>query len=76
MAAMSDAAIEWYVATGEPIDKAGAYAIQGAGGAFVVEIEGSASNVVGLPLATVVELLGRQGVAVAGGIAGRPTGTR
>jgi septum formation protein len=71
MATMSDAAIEWYLATGEPIDKAGAYAIQGAGGAFVAAIEGSASNVVGLPLTTVVELLGRQGVAVAGGIAVR-----
>jgi septum formation protein len=71
MAPMSDAAIEWYLATGEPTDKAGAYAIQGAGGAFVAAIEGSASNVVGLPLATVVDLLGRHGVAVAGGIAAR-----
>jgi septum formation protein len=66
MAAMTDAAIDWYLATGEPMDKAGAYAIQGAGGAFVAAIEGSASNVVGLPLTTVVELLGRHGVAVAG----------
>jgi septum formation protein len=71
MATMSDAAIEWYLATGEPLDKAGAYAIQGSGGAFVAAIEGSASNVVGLPLATVVELLSRQGVAVAGGIVAR-----
>lgn len=71
MAPISDAAVEWYLATGEPTDKAGAYAIQGAGGAFVAAIEGSASNVVGLPLATVVELLGRQGVAVAGGIVAR-----
>ncbi|HWM19233.1 MAG TPA: Maf family protein [Ilumatobacteraceae bacterium] len=71
MAMMSDAAIEWYLATGEPIDKAGAYAIQGAGGVFVAAIEGSASNVVGLPLTTVVELLGRYGVAVAGGIVAR-----
>ncbi len=70
MTTMSDAAIEWYLATGEPMDKAGAYAIQGTGGAFVAAIDGSASNVVGLPLATVVELLGRQGVAVAGGHAG------
>jgi septum formation protein len=76
MATMPDAAIEWYLATGEPMDKAGAYAIQGAGGAFVAEIEGSASNVVGLPLATVVELLGRLGVAVAGGIAGGASGTQ
>jgi septum formation protein len=66
MAAMTDATIDWYLATGEPMDKAGAYAIQGAGGAFVAAIEGSASNVVGLPLTTVVELLGRHGVAVAG----------
>jgi septum formation protein len=71
MAPMTDASIEWYLATGEPMDKAGAYAIQGAGGAFVIGIEGSASNVVGLPLTTVVELLGRQGVGVAGRAAGR-----
>jgi septum formation protein len=58
------------------MDKAGAYAIQGAGGAFVAEIEGSASNVVGLPLATVVELLGRLGVSVAGGIIGGASGTQ
>ncbi len=51
-------AIEWYLATGEPFDKAGAYAIQGAGGAFVEGVEGSVSNVVGLPLATVVAMLG------------------
>ncbi len=70
MTTMSEAVIEWYLATGEPMDKAGAYAIQGTGGAFVAAIDGSASNVVGLPLATVVELLGRQGVAVTGGHAG------
>ena len=63
MTTMSDAAIEWYLATGEPMDKAGAYAIQGAGGAFVTAIEGSASNVVGLPLAD-------------GGRAARPAGRR
>ena len=66
MAPLTEASIDWYVATGEPIDKAGAYAIQGAGGAFVAAIEGSASNVVGLPLATVVELLRRQGLEIAG----------
>jgi septum formation protein len=66
MAPLTEASIDWYVATGEPIDKAGAYAIQGAAGAFVTAIDGSASNVVGLPLATVVELLRRQGVPVAG----------
>lgn len=66
MSPMTEASIDWYVATGEPLDKAGAYAIQGAGGAFVTAIEGSASNVVGLPLTTVVELLRNQGVGVAG----------
>ena len=57
-------AIDWYLATGEPFDKAGAYAIQGAGGAFVEEIQGSVSNVIGLPLPTVVRLLERQGIRV------------
>jgi len=41
--------IEWYIDTGEPHDKAGAYAIQGRGGAFVTAIEGSYDNVIGLP---------------------------
>lgn len=47
---LSDAEIEAYVATGEPMDKAGAYAIQGGAAAFVVRREGSESNVIGLPL--------------------------
>jgi nucleoside triphosphate pyrophosphatase len=49
--------IAWYVATGEPLDKAGAYAVQGAGGAFVREVRGSVSNVVGLPLVETLSLL-------------------
>jgi septum formation protein len=53
--------LDWYVGTGEPLDKAGAYAIQGAGGAFVDAVEGSVSNVVGLPLAETAELLRRAG---------------
>jgi septum formation protein len=56
--------IDWYVATGEPMDKAGAYAIQGIAGAFVRELHGSVSNVVGLPLAETLELLQRAGVAM------------
>jgi septum formation protein len=59
---ISDAAIDWYVATGEPFDKAGGYAIQGAGGVFVSSIDGSVSNVVGLPLTTVVQLARSLGV--------------
>ncbi len=60
-APISDAAVDWYVGTGEPLDKAGAYAVQGVGGAFVREISGSVSNVVGLPLAETLELLRRVG---------------
>jgi septum formation protein len=69
-APLTPGTIERYVATGEPLDKAGAYAIQGAGGAFVAAIAGSPSNVVGLPLATVAPMLARAGLAVVG--AGRP----
>jgi len=47
-----------YVATGEPLDKAGAYAVQGKGAVFVEAIEGSYSNVVGLPLSYLKHLLG------------------
>ena len=48
---LDQAAIERYVATGEPMDKAGAYAIQGLGGALVARVSGNVQNVVGLPLA-------------------------
>jgi septum formation protein len=61
-ARLSARQIDWYVATGEPLDKAGAYAIQGAGGAFVLSVEGSVSNVVGLPLAETTGLLARAGL--------------
>lgn len=58
------AEIDAYVATGEPSDKAGAYAIQGAGGRFVERIEGSYHNVVGLPLASLVRLLRSVGESI------------
>jgi nucleoside triphosphate pyrophosphatase len=50
MAALSPAEIERYVATGEPLDKAGSYAVQGIGALFVEEVYGNYTNVVGLPL--------------------------
>ena len=54
---LDEATIDWYVATGEPLDKAGAYGIQGVGGAFVEAIQGSYHNVVGLPLVELSELV-------------------
>jgi septum formation protein len=56
-ATLSEEDIAWYVATGEPHDKAGAYAIQGYASRFVTRIAGSYSNVVGLPIALVYDLL-------------------
>ncbi len=56
---LSEAEVAWYVGSGEPAGKAGAYAIQGRGARFVDWIEGSWSNVVGLPIATVYRLLER-----------------
>jgi septum formation protein len=49
--------LDWYLATGEPRGKAGGYALQGAGSVFISKVEGSHSNVVGLPLAELLELL-------------------
>ena len=54
---LDDAAIDWYVGTGEPDDKAGAYAIQGAGAALVARVDGSVTNVIGLPLAETLDAL-------------------
>ena len=57
VAELTDEEIAWYVSTGEGRDKAGAYAIQGFASRFIPRIEGSYSNVVGLPVACVRELL-------------------
>ena len=54
---LHDDEINWYIATGEPLGKAGAYAIQGCAARFIDHIEGSWSNVVGLPIATVYRML-------------------
>jgi septum formation protein len=59
---LNRAEIDWYVATGEPSDKAGAYAIQGLASRFVTRIEGSYSNVVGLPVALVYAMCSRAGL--------------
>lgn len=58
---LTEKEIDWYAGTGEPLDKAGAYGIQGKGAVLVEKIEGSYDNVVGLPLATVYEMLLRCG---------------
>lgn len=54
--------IEWYIETGEPFDKAGAYAIQGLGMLLVKSINGSYTNVVGLPVCEVMESLIQEGI--------------
>lgn len=56
-AALTAGEIDWYVASGEPMDKAGGYAIQGLASRFVTRIDGSYSNVVGLPVALVYDML-------------------
>ena len=60
-APLTETEIEVYVASGEPLDKAGAYAIQGRGGRFVARVEGCYFNVVGLPLARLYRILGEMG---------------
>ena len=61
-AALTDAEIRDYVATGEPMDKAGAYAIQGHGSRWISKIEGDYSNVVGLPVDLVLRMLEEHGL--------------
>jgi septum formation protein len=58
------AEIDRYAATGEPLDKAGAYAVQGRASAFIARVEGSYSGIVGLPLCETATLLARVGFPV------------
>ncbi|HXG58873.1 MAG TPA: Maf family protein [Thermoanaerobaculia bacterium] len=62
MLPLTDRDIAWYVDTGEPMDKAGAYAVQGIGALFIDSIHGSYTNVVGLPLALLFQMMRRAGV--------------
>lgn len=59
---LDDDIISWYVGSGEPMDKAGAYAIQGIGGLLVTELRGSPHTVVGLPIHRLPELFAAQGL--------------
>jgi septum formation protein len=62
MRAYGDDEIRAYVETGEPLDKAGAYAVQGIGSRLVADVEGCLTNVIGLPLSTTRRLLARFGL--------------
>lgn len=66
MQPMTGVEIAAYVETGEPLDKAGAYALQGVGAAFVAEVRGSPTNVIGLPLHVAVRMLRAAGLPVLG----------
>ncbi len=58
---LSPVEMEWYIQTGEPFDKAGGYAIQGVGSFMIESIRGSYTNVVGLPLCELIQMLNRLG---------------
>lgn len=64
MRQLTDAEIENYVATGEPLDKAGAYGIQGLGALLIERIAGCYTNVVGLPVVTLARLLNKVGITL------------
>lgn len=71
-AALTDAELAWYLDLSEPYDKAGSYALQGAGAVFVRAVQGSTSGIIGLPLAETTALLRAAGVTVAGDVGGVP----
>ena len=73
IAALDSDEIDWYVATDEPMDKAGSYAVQGIGAMFVDGVEGNYTNVVGLPLTTVAQMFKRAGLPLTRMLA--PAGT-
>ena len=66
-APMSEAEIAWYVATGEPMDKAGAYHVDGRGALFIAAVRGSPSNVAGLPVRLMLRLAEEAGVPLGPG---------
>ncbi len=72
---LTAAEIDWYVASGEPFDKAGGYHVDGRGALFIARIEGSPSNVAGLPVRLVLELARAAGVPL-GPAPGRAAGGR
>jgi septum formation protein len=63
-AAMSEAEIAWYVSTGEPLDKAGAYHVDGRGALFIASVSGSPSNVAGLPVRLMLRLARELGISL------------
>jgi septum formation protein len=63
---VTEAELAWYVGSGEPFGKAGAYGIQGAAGAFVAAIDGSVSNVIGLPMSHLLVITRSMGVPLIG----------
>jgi septum formation protein len=63
-APLTEAQIEWYVETGEPLDKAGAYHVDGLGAAFIEAVAGSPSNVAGLPVRLVLRLARESGLVL------------
>lgn len=62
-AEMTDHEIDWYVSTGDPLDKAGSYGIQGIAGSYVERIDGNVQNVAGLPMHHLVVLLAKVGLS-------------